>query len=447
MKRIAVLNVVVALVLTTAPTIAGKPEPENWSSPEGLTKLYESGEIDQLLLGALMAAKRMPSPYSAEDFYRAALTKDPSHKLVLYSLMVHCLYQARPRICAEDHLDTLRTIDVENGAVWAASAELSYEDGDRATALDYLKRAADAPSYDTYFNSYFTFFDRVLPGRERFTSRGHVERIFGMIAAAPHSFFMAKPCQSETDMHWTNVCLDFARAMEEKGKILMTSRIGLGLQARLLERLDRPDLLLAAKTRSAVLETRMDALGDPWRYFPENDIFWERYLETHLEGGEAAAMDFFARQAEGREPLQGVDDPESRKAETVTPAQQVSEGLSLAAAAKAAVAEFVLNSGKAPADRTEAGMTPNPADTTGKYVESIDIVSGVVAITYGNLAHPALQGMILTLAPYVAADGSLIWVCGYRSPPPEPRALSTRAGRVPPGSTLPPDFTPTACRP
>ena len=35
---------------------------------------------------------------------------------------------------------------------------------------------------------------------------------------------------------------------------------------------------------------------------------------------------------------------------------QVSEGLNLAAAAKAAVAESFLNTGEAPADRTEAGF-------------------------------------------------------------------------------------------
>ena len=47
---------------------------------------------------------------------------------------------------------------------------------------------------------------------------------------------------------------------------------------------------------------------------------------------------------------------------------QVSEGMSLAAAAKSAVAESFLNNGEAPADRTAAGMTATATDTSGKYV-------------------------------------------------------------------------------
>ena len=49
---------------------------------------------------------------------------------------------------------------------------------------------------------------------------------------------------------------------------------------------------------------------------------------------------------------------------------QVSEGMTLAAAAKAAVAETYLNTGDAPADREEAGMSDTDTDTQGKYVAS-----------------------------------------------------------------------------
>ncbi len=51
---------------------------------------------------------------------------------------------------------------------------------------------------------------------------------------------------------------------------------------------------------------------------------------------------------------------------------QVSEGMNLAAAAKAAVAESFLNRGVAPADRVAAGMSPNAGDTRGKYVTGVD---------------------------------------------------------------------------
>ena len=47
---------------------------------------------------------------------------------------------------------------------------------------------------------------------------------------------------------------------------------------------------------------------------------------------------------------------------------QVSEGMNLAAAAKAAVAESFLNRGTAPLNREVAGIRPTATDTRGKYV-------------------------------------------------------------------------------
>ena len=66
---------------------------------------------------------------------------------------------------------------------------------------------------------------------------------------------------------------------------------------------------------------------------------------------------------------------------------QVSEGMNLAAAAKAAVAESFLNSGVAPANRTAAGMSPNATDTSGKYVTGVEVTNGVIQITYGAEAN------------------------------------------------------------
>ncbi|MGH6951433.1 MAG: pilin, partial [Vitreimonas sp.] len=95
---------------------------------------------------------------------------------------------------------------------------------------------------------------------------------------------------------------------------------------------------------------------------------------------------------------------------------QVTEGLNLAGAAKAAVAESYSNTGNAPANRTVAGMSPTLTDTNGKYVTSVDIVNGTIVITYGNEANTALQpggtGLTLGLTPYETADRSVAWRCG-----------------------------------
>src|SRR5690606_36019640 len=96
---------------------------------------------------------------------------------------------------------------------------------------------------------------------------------------------------------------------------------------------------------------------------------------------------------------------------------QVSEGLNLAAAAKAAVAESFLNRGEAPANRVVAGMTGNAGDTSGKYVSSVDVVNGRIDITYGNDANAQIQTQVLSLTPYETADLSVVWRCGAAGAP------------------------------
>lgn len=123
---------------------------------------------------------------------------------------------------------------------------------------------------------------------------------------------------------------------------------------------------------------------------------------------------------------------------------QVSEGMNLAAAAKAAVAETYLNRGTAPADRGEAGMEDTAGDgseTEGKYVESVNVEDGEIVITYGNDAHDNIDGLVLYLTPYLSADESVVWVCGEATPP----GLSPMGGTAA-GTDVPAQYLPSACR-
>jgi type IV pilus assembly protein PilA len=90
---------------------------------------------------------------------------------------------------------------------------------------------------------------------------------------------------------------------------------------------------------------------------------------------------------------------------------QVSEGLTLAAQAKTAVAESFSQTGSAPVNRLAAGMTPTAGDTSGNYVTAVEVTNGTILITYGNRANSAITNDILKLIPYVSADNSVIWKC------------------------------------
>jgi type IV pilus assembly protein PilA len=119
---------------------------------------------------------------------------------------------------------------------------------------------------------------------------------------------------------------------------------------------------------------------------------------------------------------------------------QVSEGLSLAAAAKAAVAETYLNTGVAPTNRTEAGMSPTETDTFGKYVTEVLVDNGTIAITYGNDVNAAINTEVMTLEPYVTPDNSVTWNCGNAT------AVGNAMGSSSESTTLDTRYLPAACR-
>ena len=127
---------------------------------------------------------------------------------------------------------------------------------------------------------------------------------------------------------------------------------------------------------------------------------------------------------------------------------QVTEGMNLAAAAKAAVAETFLNRGTAPANRTVAGMSANAGDTVGKYVTGVAVANGIITISYGNEANAAINTATLRLVPYISADNSVSWRCGGAGAPTNSTMTGTTFAD---GGTLSTaamvKYLPAACRP
>lgn len=126
---------------------------------------------------------------------------------------------------------------------------------------------------------------------------------------------------------------------------------------------------------------------------------------------------------------------------------QVSEGMNLAAAAKAAVAEKFLNDGVVPRDREDAGMSPDPASTSGKYVSSVTITEGRIDIVYGDEANRIVAGQVLSITPYGSGPDedslSIVWRCGLSPVPPE----ATHEIAPYESGTIQPRYLPMACRP
>jgi len=104
---------------------------------------------------------------------------------------------------------------------------------------------------------------------------------------------------------------------------------------------------------------------------------------------------------------------------------QVSEGLSLATAAKSAVWEYATDRGLFPTDNAEAGLV-SASSISGKYVSKVTVTNGLIIATFNSTtANANIHGATVVLSP-ITTEGSVIWSCG--------------------GSTVHPQYLPSSCR-
>jgi type IV pilus assembly protein PilA len=131
---------------------------------------------------------------------------------------------------------------------------------------------------------------------------------------------------------------------------------------------------------------------------------------------------------------------------------QVSEGIALASATKAAVAEFYSARGTWPTDSatgaaTDAFSWTATTQPKSKYVTGITVEDGTIVIAYGGDINPrATAGGLnkLTLRPGATANGDINWSCGYATYPP---ATVTVQNTAPTTTTnILGKFLPSTCR-
>ena len=128
---------------------------------------------------------------------------------------------------------------------------------------------------------------------------------------------------------------------------------------------------------------------------------------------------------------------------------QVTEGLNLASALKANVAEYYAQNGAWPlliGPSTTANTLGIDTVPSGKYVSGIAVSNGTIQITYSGTApqqaNTNLNGLRLDLRPTVSPNGDVIWTCGKKTivgnDPPVPATADA--------TTVTPKYLPSNCR-
>jgi type IV pilus assembly protein PilA len=97
---------------------------------------------------------------------------------------------------------------------------------------------------------------------------------------------------------------------------------------------------------------------------------------------------------------------------------QVTEGLNLAAAAKASIAESYTSNGDWPASNIAAGLG-SATSIKGKYVDSVTVAKNQITILFRNTtpANQGIRGKDLIITAGLSGNGDVAWQCGSKQTP------------------------------
>ena len=95
-----------------------------------------------------------------------------------------------------------------------------------------------------------------------------------------------------------------------------------------------------------------------------------------------------------------------------------------------------------PADNAEAGL-PTPDKVVSNFISKLEVVNGVIHMTFGNKAHAQIKDKILTIRPAVIAESNAVpiaWVCGNAKAPDKMTVMGNNH------NNLEDKYLPFACR-
>ena len=113
--------------------------------------------------------------------------------------------------------------------------------------------------------------------------------------------------------------------------------------------------------------------------------------------------------------------------------QQIETALPLADIAKKPVAEWWAATQTLPPDNA-ALLLPTADKIVNNFIDKLTVQDGTIHITFGNRAHGAIAGKILSLRPAVVPDAPVVpitWVCGMADAPQKMLLQGTNQTSVP----------------
>ena len=190
------------------------------------------------------------------DHLALAMQADPLNPLVLWSAANACLEPDLYTFCSDANLQAnMRAVLGSNGEYWAQESARLYLMENRDGALDALRRAASAPTFDNYFIEHVRMHQRAL---SLIPDMGPVERSLGgyalSLTALESSARGLAGCFFETgDPSWFDACTAVANRYASESPTIIQRGLGFEMLAQIYEESGQAEAAALERKRAAEL--------------------------------------------------------------------------------------------------------------------------------------------------------------------------------------------------
>ena len=264
--------------------------------------LESSAEAEHLMVAALLVWRKEPE--RASLLLGEASRRRPNDAMIAAQHLELCDrfggHCAQPRVELERRLIAA---DKFNGIAWMQVARSRLRRSDEAGALDALRNAASAASFEDNFAEHVLMFDRALAASAGLASHEALEDAFGFAAAMVNtSYIITTDCRERSgdSAEWQDLCLRLGERLEHGSRTFMGRSIGLSMQTNMYELAgDTRRQKQVADRHEEKRREYFDLMPDTQRAADLRDaVVVRKYLELLVASDEITAMAYLGSEAE-----------------------------------------------------------------------------------------------------------------------------------------------------
>ena len=275
-----------------------------------LNTLAYSGDAEHHLAAMQLQMAETLSANAAEDspqlpevdHLARALQADPMNPLVLWHAVGACTDPDVHSACTDPNVQAnVQSVLGSNGAYWAQVSVQRYASDDSDGALDALRRAAAAPTFDNYFIEHVRMHQRAL---SLIPDIGPVERALGGYALSMTTLGSnvrgLVPCLSAAeDPSWFDACAAVANRFASESPTIMQRAMGMEMLARVYDAGGQAEAAELERERAAEL-TRSFWIEDEdmIAVLATDERVLSQYLEELEASDEMNAVQFLGEEIE-----------------------------------------------------------------------------------------------------------------------------------------------------